>query len=217
MEHKSEFLKEKSKRRELSMATVAQVKDPVCGMMVDPLNAAGRFEHAGTMYYFCNPRCRDRFSKDPEGYLSGKHQQTMETEPAAPGTTYICPMCPGVESAKPAACPKCGMALEPEVASAPATKTEYVCPMHPEVVQDHPGSCPKCGMALEPREIQLEEEENPELTDMTRRFWLGLILTLPVFFLAMSEMIPGKPIQEICGPVWGLELRANAPCWPCLL
>ncbi|MDH5563914.1 MAG: heavy metal translocating P-type ATPase, partial [Nitrospirota bacterium] len=195
--------------------------DPVCGMMVDPLNAAGKFEHAGTMYYFCNPRCLDRFSHDPEGYLTGKHTHSMETEPDKPGAKYICPMCPGVESLKPAACPKCGMALEPDVAVAPATKTEYVCPMHPEVVQDQPGSCPKCGMALEPREITLEEEENPELQDMLRRFWIGLVLAFPVFFLAMSEMIPGKPVQQVLSPSimswvqWALATPVVLWCgWP---
>lgn len=193
-------LKDKPRRRELSMAKVEQVKDPVCGMMVDPLTAAGKFEHAGSTYYFCNPRCRDRFIQDPEGYLTGKHQQSMDVEPAKPGAKYICPMCPGVESSKPAACPKCGMALEPDVIAAPATKTEYVCPMHQEVIQDQPGSCPKCGMALEPREIALEEEENPELTDMTRRFWFGFLLALPVFFLAMSDMIPGRPVQVVLAP-----------------
>ncbi len=200
MEQESHTPKDKPRRRELSMAKIEQVKDPVCGMMVDPLTAAGKFEHAGTMYYFCNPRCRDKFSHDPDGYLTGKHQQSMDTENAKPGGKYICPMCSGVESAKPEACPKCGMALEPDIAVAPATKTEYVCPMHPEVVQDQPGSCPKCGMALEPREITLEEEDNPELTDMTRRFWIGLVLAFPVFILAMSEMIPGQPVQQILSP-----------------
>jgi len=72
--------------------------------------------------------------------------------------------------------------------------------MHPEVVQDQPGACPKCGMALESREITLEEEENPELTDMIRRFWIGLVLALPVFFLAMSDMIPGSPVQDVLTP-----------------
>jgi Cu+-exporting ATPase len=221
MEHQPHSPEEKPKRRELSMANVAKVKDPVCGMMVDPLTAAGKFDHAGTMYYFCNPRCLDRFSHDPVSYLTGKHTPSMETEPAKPGGKYICPMCPGVESSKPAACPKCGMALEPDVAGATATKTEYVCPMHPEVVQDQPGSCPKCGMALEPREITLEEEENPELQDMMRRFWIGLVLAFPVFFLAMSEMIPGKPVQQVLSPSvmswvqWALATPVVLWCgWP---
>ena len=101
------------KRRELMMAGVPPAKDPVCGMMVDPLSAAGKYEHAGTTYYFCNPRCEERFRGDPDGYLSGKYAQSMDEPPAAPGTEYICPMCPDVVSEKPAACPFCGMALEP--------------------------------------------------------------------------------------------------------
>jgi len=221
MEHHGHSPEGKPKRRELNMAKVERVKDPVCGMMVDPLTAAGKFEHAGNMYYFCNPRCLDRFSHDPEGYLTGKHQQSMEAAPAKPGAKYICPMCPGVESSKPAACPKCGMALEPEIAAAPATKTEYACPMHPEVVQDHPGACPKCGMALEPREMTQEEEENPELKDMMRRFWIGLGLALPVFLLAMSDMIPGQPVQKSLSPslMHGLQWILATPVvlwcgWP---
>jgi Cu+-exporting ATPase len=74
---------------------------------------------------------------------------------------------------------------------------EYTCPMHPEVVQIGPGSCPKCGMALEPKVFTLEEAPNPELEDMSRRFWISLALTVPVFLLAMSEMIPGQPVQQL--------------------
>ena len=82
-------------------------------------------------------------------------------------------MDPEVRESKPGACPKCGMALEPAAPSAPAVKTEYVCPMHPEIVRPEPGFCPICGMALEPRTVTLEEEVNPELVDMTRRFWIS--------------------------------------------
>ena len=67
--------------------------------------------------------------------------------------------------------------------------------MHPEVVSDHPGSCPKCGMALEPTTVAAEEGPNPELIDMSRRFWIGLVLSLPIFVLAMSDMLPGKPLH----------------------
>jgi P-type Cu+ transporter len=196
MEHHPHPKDAKSPRRDLSMAKVEQVKDPVCGMMVDPLNAAGTYEHNEQTYYFCSTHCVKRFGSDPEGFLKGQHQQSIEPHGATETTKYICPMCPGVEADKPSACPTCGMALEPKIAVVPATKTEYVCPMHPEVVQDQPGSCPKCGMALEPRTVSLEEEENPELTDMIHRFWIGLVLALPVFFLAMSEMIPGLNIER---------------------
>jgi Cu+-exporting ATPase len=86
------------------------------------------------------------------------------------------------------------MALERNAAAAPATKTEWTCPMHPEIVRDEPGSCPKCGMALEPRTVAAEEEENPELVDMRRRFWVGVALTVPLVAIAMGKMIPGSPL-----------------------
>ena len=200
MDQEPHLMKDQPRRRELSMAKVEPVKDPVCGMMVDPLNAAGSFTHQEQTYYFCSRHCVKRFASDPDGFLQGRYQASMTKETPEGTAKYICPMCPGVESDKPTACPKCGMALEPEIAAPPGTKTEYVCPMHPEVVQNQPGSCPKCGMALEPREVSLDEEENPELKDMTRRFWIGLVLTLPVFLLAMSEMIPGQPVQQVFSP-----------------
>jgi Cu+-exporting ATPase len=84
------------------------------------------------------------------------------------------------------------MALEPDYGAAgPLTKVEYTCPMHPEIVRDEPGACPICGMALEPRTVTLTELPNPELVDMTRRFWIGLALGAPVFLLAMSDMVLG--------------------------
>ena len=100
---------------------------------------------------------------------------------------YVCPMCPEVREMKPGACPSCGMALEPEVPVA-STRTEYTCPMHPEIVRSEPGSCPICGMALEPRMMSAAVEENPELRDMTRRFWVGVVLTLPLLGIAMGSM-----------------------------
>ena len=73
---------------------------------------------------------------------------------------------------------------------------KYTCPMHPEIIRDAPGSCPICGMALEPLVVSLDEEENHELRDMTRRFWISVILTIPVFALGMSDLIPGEPLQR---------------------
>ena len=111
------------------------------------------------------------------------------------GATYVCPMHPEVRQDHPGACPKCGMALEPEMPVA-LEKTEWVCPMHPQIVRDAAGSCPICGMALEPRTITLEEGPNPEYVDMRRRFWVSVALTLPVFAAGMSEMIPGRPLHS---------------------
>jgi len=72
----------------------------------------------------------------------------------------------------------------------PAGKVIYTCPMHPEVQQDHPGNCPKCGMTLDLKTTSAIEEDNHELTDMTRRLWIGAALALPVFLLAMAHLIP---------------------------
>jgi P-type Cu+ transporter len=167
--------------------------DPVCGMTVAPETAAGSYDHQGQTYYFCSSHCLHKFKADPAAF---PHPATKPKTAAPAGTKYICPMDPEVVSDQPAACPKCGMALEPEMPAAPRTKTEYTCPMHPEIVREEPGNCPICGMALEPRTVTLEEAPNPELTDMTRRFWWCLVLSLPVLLLAMSEMIPGQPVQQ---------------------
>jgi Cu+-exporting ATPase len=105
---------------------------------------------------------------------------------------YTCPMHPEIKESKPGACPKCGMALEPVVPiTSERSKTEWVCPMHPEIVRNAPGSCPICGMALEPKTITAEEEENPELISMTRRFWFSAVLAVPLVLIAMRHYIPG--------------------------
>ncbi len=171
--------------------------DPVCGMTVNPEKAAGSFEHHGKTYYFCSEHCLHKFRANPEAFLSPSLKSAPKPEPKAEeGLNYTCPMDPEIVRDKPGACPKCGMALEPTMPTAPRTRIEYTCPMHPEIVRDEPGSCPICGMALEPRTVTLEEEANPELKDMTRRFWISAALSLPVLVLAMSEMIPGQPVQH---------------------
>ncbi len=114
------------------------------------------------------------------------------------GPAYVCPMDPEVRQDHRGACPKCGMALEDEMPGAPQTRTEYTCPMHPEVVRAEPGACPICGMALEPRTVAVEEK-NPELESMSRRFWISLVLTIPVLVLGMSDLIPGQPLQHWLG------------------
>ena len=106
-------------------------------------------------------------------------------------------MDPEVGAKQPGPCPKCGMALEPATPVS-ATRGEWTCPMHPEIVRDGPGSCPICGMALEPRTVAAAEQ-NPELHDMSRRFWLSLLFTVPVFLLGMSDLIPGMPVQRALG------------------
>ncbi len=111
-----------------------------------------------------------------------------------PEKKYFCPMCDGVESDTPGNCPKCGMALERNPTFREPPKTIYTCPMHPQIEQDHPGNCPICGMALEPKmQVGSGEEDNAELRDMTRRFWIGGPLALPVFVLGMAHVFPNSP------------------------
>jgi P-type Cu+ transporter len=108
---------------------------------------------------------------------------------------YTCPMHPEVRQRGPGNCPKCGMTLEPVMATGP--RTEWTCPMHPQIVRDAPGSCPICGMALEPRTVGVVEGPDPELIDMTRRFWIGLVLTLPLLVFVMGDMLPGQPLRHL--------------------
>jgi Cu+-exporting ATPase len=173
-----------------------QAIDPVCGMTVEPANAAGSAEFEGRTYYFCSTHCLHKFQADPQKYVGGA-ASTAPSLTAPAGTEFTCPMHPEVREDHPAACPLCGMALEPVGGPVPQTRIEYTCPMHPEVVSDQPGSCPKCGMALEPRTVTAEEGPNPELVEMNRRFWIGLGLTLPIFILAMADLIPGNPLHAL--------------------
>ena len=136
--------------------------------------------------------------------------------PAASRNRFSCPMHPEVDQDAAGDCPHCGMALEPTL---PAASSGWSCPMHPEIVQDAPASCPICGMALEPMEPA--EQQNPELADMLRRFSVSLVLTLPVFGIAMAEMLPGNPLARAFAPktlVW-VQLVLGTPVvlwggWP---
>lgn len=184
-----------------------------------PGKSHGPVSHKGTEYWFCNPRCVKKFQEDPERFLQPGASKPhiisdipMMPKPMPPPVAvqepmaqvlpeYVCPMCPEVLERKPGPCPSCGMALELKSPVA-LRKTEYVCPMHPEVVRAEPGSCPICGMALEPRVVSVKEETNPELVDMTRRFWISVALTVPTVLLAMSEMLPGMPLQHSTAGPW---------------
>jgi P-type Cu+ transporter len=105
-------------------------------------------------------------------------------------------MHPEVRTTVAGSCPKCGMALESSGITAPATQTQYTCPMHPQIVRDQPGNCPICGMTLEPMTVSVAES-NPELDDMTRRFWVGVALTLPLLAVMVSDLLPGHPMQHL--------------------
>ena len=126
---------------------------------------------------------------------------------------YTCPMDPEVHADAPGACPKCGMALEAALPTPAPGAIEYVCPMHPEVVRDHPGSCPKCGMALEPRTVTAQAPPNPELADMTRRFWVSTALAVPLLLISMSDLLPGQSLRRVLGdgPFLWLQLLLATP------
>jgi len=141
-----------------------------------------RHVHEGKTYLFCNPKCQAKFSADPDKYLN---PVPMPASTAVSPGGYTCPMDPEVHQGTPGACPKCGMALEPVNAMPKPDVTEYVCPMHPQIVRSEPGNCPICGMTLEPRTVAAKEE-NPELDNMTRRFWISTALAVPVFVMAMA-------------------------------
>jgi P-type Cu+ transporter len=198
--------------------TSTEVIDPVCGMTIDPADAVGRVTHRGHTYYFCHQSCVDRFQADPDRFLEREQQPAAGADP---DREYTCPMDPDVRQIGPGACPKCGMALEP-VEAAPLTTTEWTCPMHPEIVRSAPGSCPICGMALEPRVVTLEEH-NPELDDMTRRFWWSLAFTAPVLAFMLADFLPDRPLHRVVAPGarnW-LELALVTPVvvwggWPFL-
>ena len=168
--------------------------------MVEPERAKATAVHAGKTYYFCSTGCASKFNADPQRYLNGAPPANVPliqlggSKPIAKSAAtpsknaaYVCPMDPEVRQDHPGACPKCGMALEPEIPLASATRVEYTCPMHPQIVRPGPGSCPICGMALEPRTVTVEDEANPELASMTRRFWISVALALPVLALGMSS------------------------------
>jgi P-type Cu+ transporter len=144
--------KETVRHGEMTATPGGEFVDPVCGMTVAPETAAGKYEHAGEIFYFCSVGCLNKFRQNPQAFLEEKKEEKRET--------------------------------------AADEGVEYTCPMHPEIVQIGPGACPICGMALEPKIISLDDPPDPELIDMTRRFWISAVLTLPVFALAMAEMIP---------------------------
>ena len=142
----------------------AMVTDPVCGMQVDTRTAKFRYELGDTPYYFCSARCLDKFKANPDGYLNPPKSDPAVTAPA--------------------------LGSLPEAAEG----TIWTCPMHPQIRRDGPGQCPICGMALEPLEPTAEETANPELIDMSRRFWVSAALTLPLAVLAFgSELFGWKP------------------------
>ena len=192
-----------------ALAPEIVTRDPVCGMSVDPEAGKPTFEHDGQVYHFCCERCREKFAAAPHDYMEedcivcGRTVQRAETGHLAKheGSRFFLYSEECEEDFN----------AHPEEFAAKRPKAEvpqgtlYTCPMDPEVVQEGPGDCPVCGMALEPMGVPLPSDEpNPELVSMSRRFWIGLVLTLPIFTLEMGKHI-GLPIDRLVSPansVW---------------
>ena len=194
------------------METATTVRDPVCGMTVKPESAAGQSSYGGHTHFFCSAGCKQKFDANPTRYFqaakvsdksshSDSEQAHAHLRPTDQPTQTGKYFCPNVTLT-------CIRTLREIVPSAawlcsliplghPQADVTYTCPMHPQIEQDHPGNCPICGMALEPKTISAETgEDDSELRDMTRRFWIGGALTLPIFVLAMAHLVPCVSTRE---------------------
>ena len=191
--------------------------------MVDPERAKGKHDHQGTTYYFCAPSCRARFIADPARYLAPDYRpggmsggmggglvslgKPRMMRPPTPVATAPAPAVPAPTPAAPA-----------------PSGPRYVCPMDPEVSSPVPAACPKCGMALEPEAITLDDQPDPELANMTRRFWVALALAAPLFLYGMAEMFAGHEAVHLLPPRWLalVEMALAGPAvfwagWPLLV
>jgi Cu+-exporting ATPase len=176
----------------------AVARDPVCGMTPKPATPHV-FEHEGKRYLFCSAGCKAKFAADPAKYLAPR--------PSAGGDDA---RAHGSAHAQAHAAPA------PRAAPMPAASAKYTCPMHPEIVQDGPGSCPLCGMALEPVLPSAVAEDSPELRDMTRRFWVSVVLSTPLLVLTMGEMLGlavPSALQGSTGAYLQLLLSAPVVLW----
>ncbi|WP_256460583.1 heavy metal translocating P-type ATPase [Bradyrhizobium ontarionense] len=203
-------------------AAPAKVKDPVCGMSVDPATSKHRFEHQGQTFHFCSAGCRTKFAADPAKYLApaaapaaaasccGGHDHHAHQHDETKVIDPVCGMSVDLATSKHRFDHQghtfhfCSAGCRTKFAADPAkylekrepppempTGTIYTCPMHPEIRQEGPGTCPICGMALEPEVVSLDDAPNPELADMSRRFWIGTVLAAPVVVLEMGGHIVG--------------------------
>jgi len=191
------------------------VIDPVCGMKVVPEKAKAKAEHKGQSYYFCCAGCAQKFQADPEKYLNAPKSagliqlQFGATAPpvASSHTAGDGPRLTGAGCATHANTTYANTSSSPAAISPAAPgKVEYICPMDPEVVSDKPGACPICGMALEPRTFSLDAapDDDTELRMMSRRFWISVVLALPLVMVSMAQMFTGPDAS------W---FRAIAPYW----
>ncbi|HSF95611.1 MAG TPA: heavy metal translocating P-type ATPase [Thermohalobaculum sp.] len=213
----------------MSETAAAQiVRDPVCGMTVDPDAGKPSHDHGGHSYHFCNPKCREKFIAAPEDYLTATdpvcgmsvNRATARHMAKHEGQRFY--FCAGRCQEKFEAAPEDYLGDRPAPEPMPEG-TLYTCPMDPEIVQEGPGDCPICGMALEPMTPSADSGPNPELIDFTRRFKIGAALAVPLLILTMGPMV-GLPVRGWLGErtaQW-IELALATPVilwagWPFLL
>lgn len=199
-------------------AAEAVVRDPVCGMSVDPAAGKPTAEHGGRLFHFCSEGCRTKFVAGPEKYLTATDPVCGMSVDRATARHFFRHegqgfyFCSAGCRAKFEAEPQNYLGDRPTPSPVPKG-TQYTCPMHPEVIRDKPGSCPICGMALEPMGVPTGDEgPNPELVDFTRRFWVSAVLSLPLLIVAMAPML-GLTFQAFVDGrtmVW-LELALASP------
>ena len=196
----------------------AVVRDPVCGMIVDPAAGKPTARYEGHAYHFCSETCRAKFTKQPDAYVEATDPVCgMKVDRASAqhflrhegkGQYFCSAACKGKFEAEP----QKFLGDRPTPAAMPKG-TQYTCPMHPEIVRDAPGSCPICGMALEPMGVPTGDEgPNPELVDFTRRFWVSAVLSIPLLVITMGPML-GLPVRDWIGErtaVW-LEFVLATP------
>lgn len=220
------------------MESAKEFVDPICGMTVSPETAAAEFEFEGTHYYFCSKGCFEKFKTNSlsesnlvqiGGVKDVVPRGDMIAEPLGTEIDLVCGMTVNPETAvgqhdhngktyyfcsngclaKFKQNPENYLQLKDKQTGNLPKDVEYTCPMHPQISQIGPGSCPICGMALEPRVFSLDAvEDDSELQGMTRRFWIGVILTLPLLLITMGEMLPGSPVMRFIAPATSSWLQA---------
>jgi Cu+-exporting ATPase len=223
--------KEKIAESEMKPDLKKTHNDPICGMKVDPENAAAKIEQGGETFYFCSKNCLEKFNEQKKNPVNNPQTFQLSSKKSKDEDfqTEVDPVCKMLVKPETAAASYeykgktyyfCAVGCKNKFRQNPEnylnsdTKpepmkesegTEYTCPMHPEIVQIGPGTCPICGMALEPKTISLDDAPDPEFLDMTRRFWISAVLTLPVFILAMAEMLPN--FHQVIAPKTSLWIQ----------
>ena len=180
-----------------STETPIRVRDPVCGMSVDPNVGKPSVEHEGQTFHFCSSRCKEKFLANPAQYLATEAHTHTHTH------THVVPHAP------------------PPASPSAAKPGQWTCPMHPEILRDGPGDCPICGMSLEPVAATGAEDEGHELRDMSRRLWFSVLLTAPLLAATMGEMFGWSPPLSAGAVAWG-QLALASPVvlgagWPFLV